>query len=50
MEKATLKMKNNKSGNRSRWKAECLKEGGDEMIEGLTIIFNRAEEEGQIPL
>ena len=42
-------MKNNKPGDRSRWKAEWPKEGGDEMIESLTTIFNRAEE-GQIPL
>ena len=27
-----------------------LKEGGDVMIESLTAIFNRVEEEGQIPL
>ena len=27
-----------------------LKEGGDEMIESLIAIFNRFEEEGQIPL
>ena len=31
-------MKNN-SGDRSRWKAEWLKEGRDEMIESLTTIF-----------
>ena len=43
-------MKNNKSRYRSRWKAEWLKEGGDEMIESLTTVFNRVEEEGQIPL
>ena len=43
-------MKNKKSGDRSRWKAEWLKEGGDEMIESLTTIFNRVEEEGQIAL
>ena len=36
-------MKNNKSGDRSRWKVEWLKEGGDEMIESLTTIFNRVE-------
>ena len=42
-------MKNNKPGDRSRWKAEWPKERGDEMIESLTTIFNRAEE-GQIPL
>ena len=39
----------NKSGDRSRWKAERLKEG-DEMIESLTTILNRVEEEGNIPL
>ena len=47
--KAILKMKN-KSGDRSRLKAEWLKEGGDEMIESLTTILNKVEEEGQIPL
>ena len=50
VKKAILKMKSNKSGDRSRWKSEWLKEGGDEMIENLTAIFNRVEEEGQIPL
>ena len=49
VKKAVLKMKNKKSGDRSRWKAEWLK-GGDEMIESLTTIFNRVEEEGQIAL
>ena len=39
----------NKSGDRSRWKAEWLK-AGDEMIESLTTILNRVEEEGNIPL
>ena len=33
-------MQNNKSEDRSRWKAEWLKKGGDEMIENLTTIFN----------
>ena len=42
-------MKNNKSGERSRWKAEWLKEG-DEKIESLATIFNRVEVEGQMPL
>ena len=50
VKKAILKMKSNKSGDRSRWKSEWLIEGGDEMIENLTAIFNRVEEEGQIPL
>ena len=50
VKKAILKMKNKKSGDRSRWKAKWLKEGGDEMIESLTTIFNRVAEEGQIPL
>ena len=50
MKKAILNIKNNKSGDRSRWKAEWLKERGDEMIESLTAIFSRVEEEGQILL
>ena len=50
VKKAILKVENNKSRDKSRWKAEQLKEGGDEMIESLTTIFNRVEEEGQIPL
>ena len=49
VKKAILKMKSNKSGERSTWKAEWLKERGDEMIESLTAVFNRVEEEGQIP-
>ena len=46
VKKAILNMKNNKSEDRSTWKAESLKQGGDEMIESLTTIFNRVEEEG----
>ena len=42
-------MKNNKSGDRSRWKAEWLKER-DEMVESLTTIFSRVEQERQISL
>ena len=36
--KTILKVKNNESGERSRWKAEWLKEQGDEMTESLTTI------------
>ena len=36
--KTILKVKNNESGERSRWKAEWLKERGDEMTESLTTI------------
>ena len=46
MKKAILKI----NLERSRWNAEWLKEGGDEMIESLITIFNRFEEEGQILL
>ena len=35
VKKAILKMKNNKFGDRSRWKAEWINKGGDEMIESL---------------
>ena len=43
-------MNNNESGDRSRWKAEWLKERGDEMIESLIKILNTVEEEKQMPL
>ena len=46
VKKAILNMKNNKSEDRSTWKAESLKQGGGEMIESLTTIFNRVEEDG----
>ena len=49
VKKAILKIKNKKSGDRSRWKAGWLKEE-DELIGSLTTIFNRVEEERQIPL
>ena len=47
VKKAILKIKNKKSRDGSRWKAKWLKEGGDEIIESLTTIFNRVAEEGQ---
>ena len=43
-------MNNNESGDRSRWKAEWLKERGDEMIESLIKMLNTVEEEKQMPL
>ena len=49
VKKGILKLKNSKSGDRSRLKAEWLKEG-DDMIESPTAIFNSVEEERQIPL
>ena len=42
-------MKNIKSREKSRWKAEWLKERG-EIIESVTTIFNTVKEERQIPL
>ena len=50
MKKSNPQNEKNKSGYRSRWKAEWLKEGGDEIIKSLTTIFNRNEEVGQILL
>ena len=50
MKKAILKMKNNKSEDGSKWKVEWLREREDEMTESLRAIFNRVEEEAQIPL
>ena len=48
--KAILKVNNNESGDRSRWKAEWLKERGDEIIESLIKMLNIVEEEKQMPL
>ena len=42
-------MKNNKSGDRAKWEVKWLREG-QKMMESLTTIFNRVEEEKQMSL
>ena len=41
-------MKNKKAAGRLGWKAEWIKEGGEEMVKSLYILFNRIKTESQI--
>ena len=42
-------MKRRKAGDWLGWKAEWIKEEGKEMAKSLAVLFNRIEEEGEIP-
>ena len=42
-------MKNKKAVNRLGWKAEWIKERGEEMVKNLYILFNKIKTENQIP-
>ena len=41
---------NKKAADRLGWKAEWIKEGGEEMVNSLCILFNRIKTENQIPI
>ena len=43
-------MKTKKAAGRLGWKAEWIKEGGEEIIKSLCILFNRIKTENQIPI
>ena len=43
-------MKNAKKGDKNNLKAEWIKEGGEEIIQCLANLFNRVEEENEIPI
>ena len=43
-------MKNKKAADRSIWKVEWIKEGGEEMMKSLSILFNRIKTENKIPI
>ena len=47
--KAIRRMKNKEAANRLGWKAEWIKEGGEEMVKSLYILFNLIKTENQIP-
>ena len=47
---AINKLKNNKASDRLGWRAEWIKEGGEEMIKSLSILFNRIEMEVLTPV
>ena len=48
IKKAIRRMKNKKAADRLGWKAEWIKEGGEEMVKSLYILFNRIKVENQI--
>ena len=41
---------NKKAADRLGWKAEWIKEGGEEMVKSLCILFNRIKTENEIPI
>ena len=41
VKKAIGKLKNKRASDRLGWKAEWLKEGGEEIVKSLSILFNR---------
>ena len=43
VKKAIAKLKNKRTSDRLEWRAEWLKEGGEEIIKSLNILFNRIE-------
>ena len=45
VKKAIAKLKNKKASDRLGWRAEWLKEGGEEIVKSLSILFNRIERE-----
>ena len=49
VKKEINKMKRRKAGDWLGWKAEWIKEEGKEMAKSLAVLFNRIEEEGEIP-
>ena len=48
IKKAIRRIKNKKAADRLGWKAGWIKEGGEEMVECLYILFNRMKTENQI--
>ena len=49
VKKAIRKTKSNRAPDRSKWKAEWIKKGREEMEKSLSKLFNRIEEERQVP-
>ena len=45
VKKAIAKLKNKRASDRLGWSAEWLKEGGEEIVKSLSILFNRIERE-----
>ena len=45
VKKAIAKLKNKRASDRLGWRAEWLKEGEEEIVKSLSILFNRIEKE-----
>ena len=45
VKKAIARLKNKRASDRLGWRADCLKEGGEEIVKSLSILFNRRERE-----
>ena len=45
VKKAIAKLKNKRTSDRLGWRAEWLKEGGEEIVKCLSILFNKIERE-----
>ena len=45
VKKAIAKLKNKRASDRLGWRAEWLKEVGEEIVKSLSILFNRIEKE-----
>ena len=48
--KEIKRMKNKKTADRLGWKAEWIKEGGEETVKRWYILFNRIKTENHIPI
>ena len=47
VKKAIAKLKNKRASDRLGWRTEWLKEGGEEIVKSVSILFNRIEREQQ---
>ena len=45
VKKAIAKLKNKRARDRLGWRAEWLKEGGEDVVKSLSILFNKTERE-----
>ena len=50
VKKAIAKLKNKRASDRLGWRAEWLKERGEEIVKSLSILFNRIEREQRTPI
>ena len=49
VKRAMQQSKNKKAGDQDQWRNEMFKEGGEEMIEAVTNMFNEIQSKGELP-